>query len=175
MKTAISNAVRFLETAFDALNANLFNGELARPAITIQTTPRAYGHVSVKKIWNDETVTGAAHELNIGAEFLNRPVENLIATLVHEMVHLLNLKNGVQDCSRGNTYHNRKFKEVAEAHMLKITFDKRIGWSMTEPTDALKEFITGQGWEKLPMCRERKGKAEDGDNGKKSSSTRKYV
>lgn len=35
-----------LEKLFNKLNADFFNGELETPVITIQSTPRAYGHYS---------------------------------------------------------------------------------------------------------------------------------
>ena len=47
----------------------------------------------------------------------------------------------------------QKFKEAAEARDLKISYDPRIGWSITEPTDALCEFILEQGWEDINMNR----------------------
>ena len=131
MHQSISTAAKFLETAFDVLNAHFFEGALSRPIITIQSSPRAYGHCSVKEIWN--TGTEAAHEINLGAETLDRPVENTLATLLHEMVHLYNIKQGVKDCSRGNAYHNRKFKVEAEKRGLKIDFDKRIGLTTPPP------------------------------------------
>lgn len=170
MKSTISDAALFLETAFDAINARFFGGELKRPVITIQSSPRAYGHCTIKEIWN--TDKGTTREINLGAETLDRPVENTLATLVHEMVHLYNLQRGVKDCSRGNSYHNRRFKEEAEKRGLKISFDKGIGWSVTEPAPELIAFIAAQGWGKLPLHRE---KPKDGDSTKKASSTRKYV
>jgi len=48
---------------------------------------------------------------------------------------------GVQDCSRCNTYHNRRFKETAEAHGLIVTHSEKYGWSHTTPSDRLLEFI----------------------------------
>ncbi len=47
----------------------------------------------------------------------------------------------IQDCSRGNTYHNRRFKEAAEAHGLIVAHSDRYGWSHTSPSDALLEFV----------------------------------
>ena len=93
------------------------------------------------------------HELNIGAGTLARPIENVVATTLHECVHLWNLQNGIQDCSRGGAYHNKKFKEAAEARDLKISYDPRVGWSITEPTDALCEFILEQDWQDISMNR----------------------
>ena len=139
-----SRTAGYLEKIFRAVNAKYFGGQLEEPIITIQITPKAYGHVTVAKSWQRGEST--RHELNIGAGTLDRPIENVVATLVHECVHLWNLQNGVQDCSRGGQYHNKKFKALAEKCDLKISYDPRIGWSITEPTEALCEFILEQGW-----------------------------
>ncbi|WP_455495174.1 SprT-like domain-containing protein [Gemmiger sp.] len=146
-----SRTAGYLEKIFRALNAKYFNGELEEPIITIQSTPRAYGHVTVAKAWQRGDTT--RHELNIGAGTLARPIENVVATTLHECVHLWNLQNGIQDCSRGGQYHNKKFKAAAEARDLKISYNPRIGWSITEPTDALCEFILEQGWQDINMNR----------------------
>lgn len=146
-----SRTAGYLEKIFRALNAKYFNGELEEPIITIQSTPRAYGHVTVAKAWQRGDTT--RHELNIGAGTLARPIENVVASTLHECVHLWNIQNGIQDCSRGGQYHNKKFKYAAEARDLKISYDSRIGWSITEPTEALCEFILEQGWEDIRMNR----------------------
>jgi len=146
-----SRTAGYLEKIFRALNTKYFNGELEEPIITIQSTPRAYGHVTVAKAWQRGDTT--RHELNIGAGTLNRDIVYVVCTLVHECVHLWDLQNGIQDCSRGGAYHNKRFKEAAEARDLKISYDPRIGWSITEPTDALCEFILEQGWENIQMNR----------------------
>lgn len=146
-----SRTAGYLEKIFRALNAKYFSGELEEPIITIQSTPRAYGHVTVAKAWQRGDTT--RHELNIGAGTLARPIENVVASTLHECIHLWDLQNGIQDCSRGGQCHNKKFKEAAEARDLKISYDPRIGWSITEPTDALCEFILEQGWEDIRMNR----------------------
>ncbi|MDY4519538.1 MAG: site-specific integrase [Candidatus Spyradocola sp.] len=46
-----------------------------------------------------------------------------------------------KDCSRGNTYHNRRFKDAAEARDLHIEHSDKYGWSHTSPTDALLSFV----------------------------------
>ena len=146
-----SRTAGYLEKIFRAVNAKYFGGQLEEPNITIQSTPKAYGHVTVAKAWQRGDTT--RHELNIGAGTLNRDIVYVVCTLVHECVHLWNLQNGIQDCSRGGAYHNKRFKEAAEARDLKISYDPRIGWSITEPTDALCEFILEQGWEDIQMNR----------------------
>ena len=83
----VSQATKFLEDAFDALNKEYFESALPKPIITIQTSPKAYGHFTTKEVWTDHQRKTQAHEINIGAEALDRPIAKTIATLVHEMVH----------------------------------------------------------------------------------------
>jgi hypothetical protein len=40
-----------LEKLFRILNFDWFNGELETPVITIQSSPRAYGHYSLSPLW----------------------------------------------------------------------------------------------------------------------------
>ena len=63
------------------------------------------------------------------------------------------MQQGIQDTSRGGAYHNKKFRDAATARDLQISYDKRIGWSITQPTDALCEFILDQGWTDIQMNR----------------------
>lgn len=147
--TRTSRTAGALEKIFRAVNADLFGGEIEEPIITIQSTPTAYGHCSVFKTWQ---VKGEdRHELNISADYLNRPIENTVATLIHEMTHLLNLQRGIQDCSRGGSYHNKRFKEEAEKHLINIDYDPRIGYSVTSPTEELIEYIINKGFEEILM------------------------
>jgi len=130
--TSYNRVAGYLNKIFDLLNAEFFESALSRPTITIQSTPRAYGHFSLR---DDTWVSklGGTHEINIGAGTLARPIEEVAATLLHEMVHYFNYENGIQDCSRGNTYHNKKFKAAAEAHGLNVTHSDKYGWSHTSP------------------------------------------
>ena len=179
-----SRTAGYLEKIFRALNAHYFGNELEEPIITIQSTPRAYGHVTVSKSWSKGEQGERRHELNIGAGTLNRPIENVVSTMLHECCHLWNLQQGIQDCSRGGTYHNKRFKETAEARDLKISYDSRIGWSITEPTDALIEFILDMGWSEIKMNRSEGFSARGGGNptgsgspaipGTSTSNVRKY-
>lgn len=138
--TSYNRVAGYLNKIFDLLNAEFFEGALSRPTITIQSTPKAYGHFSLREdTWISKR--GASHEINIGAGTLARPIEEVCATLLHEMVHYYNFVCGVQDCSRGGTYHNRRFKASAEAHGLLIAHDDRYGWTVTSPSDRLLEFV----------------------------------
>ena len=146
-----SRTAGYLEKIFRSLNADWFSGELEEPIITIQSTPRAYGHVTVAKTWKRKDED--RHELNLGAETLNRPIENVVATIMHEMVHLYNIANGVQDCSRGGTYHNKRFRDEAERRGLNVSHHPTYGWTITEPADELMEYILEQGWSEISMNR----------------------
>ena len=95
-----------LEKLYNKINADFFNGELTAPIITIQSTPRAYGHYTMYDAWS---VKGEGRrEINIGAGTLDRPIENVVATLLHEMCHQYsNEVLNVQDCSNHGIYHNK--------------------------------------------------------------------
>ena len=137
--TKYSRVAGYLEKLFDMLNADLFDGELERPIITLIPSSRSYGHYVPAPIWSirDE----CKHELNIATATLNRPIEYTIATLVHEMCHIYNNEIlNTQDCSRGGTYHNREFKKAAEAHGLNVTRSDKYGYSHTSPSDMLLEW-----------------------------------
>ena len=97
--TKTSRTAGYLEKIFRALNNDSFGGELEEPIITIQSTPTAFGHVTVAKTWKRKD--DWRHELNIAADWLERPIENVVATMIHEMTHLYNIQHNVQDCSRG--------------------------------------------------------------------------
>ena len=124
----MSDVVTKLESLFDILNRVYFDNALPKPVITVQSTPKAYGHCSTKKIWKGES--DGQYEINIGAEFLNRPSANTAATMCHEMVHLYCLVNEIQDTCQKGRYYNKTFKAEAEAGAVSYTH-------LTLPTNSL--------------------------------------
>ena len=58
---------------------------------------------------------------------------------------------GIKDTSNNGVYHNRRFKEQAEAHGLIVEHHEKYGWTITSPSEALLEFIIDQGWEAIQM------------------------
>ena len=142
--TTYNRAAGYLNRIFDLLNEQYFENSLSRPTITIQSTPKAYGHFSLRDdTWISKN--GASHEINIGAGTLARPIENVVATLLHEMVHYYNHVNGVQDTSRGYTYHNKRFRNSAEIRGLHVEHHPTYGWSITSPADELLDFCLYNG------------------------------
>ena len=180
----VSDEVVFLEGAFDRLNDRFFESALSRPAITIQSTPGAHGHFTPYDAWDDSGIK--LKEINLGAESLDRPVPNIIATLMHEMVHYWCHIQGIKDTSRGHTYHNKRFKDEAEKRGLLITYAPRVGYSITQPSPDLISFVLSMEWEnELRLYRSpKKTIAPDSESGdgirannaiQKKSSTRKYI
>ena len=90
--TSYNRVAGYLNKIFDILNGAFFENALSRPTITIQSTPKAYGHFSLRAdTWISKV--GSTHEINIGAGTLARPIEEVAATLLHEMVHYWNFVN----------------------------------------------------------------------------------
>ena len=89
----------YLDKIFNMLNQQYFDGQLPKVVITVQSTPKAYGHFTTYDAWHCQQ--DGYKEINIGAGTLDRPIENVTATLLHEMVHEYCLLNGIKDTSRG--------------------------------------------------------------------------
>lgn len=128
---SIRPIIESLEQAHAHLNRELFGGRLrTQPVITVQTRGRksAYGWYGREHWQNGE---GKPAELNISAEDLKRPAEDVLLTLAHEMVHQLAHETGVKDTSRGGRYHNQRFRALAEEVGLVAPAepDKKLGFS----------------------------------------------
>ena len=97
------------------------------------------------------------YEINICAEHLARPFEQI----------------GVQDTSRGGTYHNKKYKEAAEQHGLTVGKDAKYGWTVTTLNDEAKAFVASFQDKKFELHRKSFPKIPGA--AKTKQSTRKYV
>lgn len=172
----LSPKLKAFEDAFDVLNAHFFESALSKPILTIAPTPGAYGHFTLWKSWRDEK--GEHYETNLGAEDIDRPLEDVICTLAHEMVHQFCKENGIKDTSRGNTYHNKNFKRECEKRYLIVEYDKRVGWGVTKPGPGLVDFVNSGKFEPCRIELHRQGgfrTIDPAGGGCKQSSTRKYV
>ena len=150
--TSYNRVAGYLNKIFDLLNEHYFQGELVRPTITIQSTPKAYGHFSTRPdTW--VSVTGNSFEINIGAGTIGRPIELVATTLLHEMTHYYCHIHGIKDVSRGTMYHNRRFKEAAEAHGLIAERHPKYGWTITSPSQELIDFAEEHDLQKISITR----------------------
>lgn len=146
--------IKCMEKLFIHLNKKLFNGELDRPVITVQTDSknRSYGWCTCWKAWkikSNETIDvnskefteNGYYEINITAEYTGRPFDNVASTMLHEMVHLYNIKHGIKDTSRNGTFHNKKFAESAISHGLTAEQTEKYGFSHTELNEKGKKAV----------------------------------
>ena len=117
-----SRAAGQLEKMFRELNKHYFAGKLPEPIISLKKTPSAYGHI-----------------------------EETASPLLHEMVHEHCMETGIKDTSNNGVYHNRRFKEQAEAHGLTVDHHEKYGWTITSPSEELLDFIIFQGWQDIQM------------------------
>jgi len=174
----------YLKNIFHLLNEKYFEGELPDVTISIQEKAGTYGHFSLNRVWMSKDGELEQHEINIAANGLNRNIENIVATLLHEMVHLFCYENGIQDTSNRGVYHNQNFKKEAELRGLVICKHHKYGWTITEPSQDLLIWIKSIGLEEIPLYRwdgqtmgngtGANGGIGGGMTGKKKSSTRKY-
>lgn len=186
MSTNIKVMISELYKAFSIFNKEYYNNELPEPSILIQNRgnkKNVLGWCTTKKMWNDVSTKDKKYEIAIISEYLNRGMLPILATLLHEMAHLYNLVKGVKDCTRNGTYHNKKFKEVAESHGLIIERDPRIGWSLTKLQGSTIDFIKSTDLNEKAFSLTRIDPAQIILNGgddediedKPKSSSRKYV
>ena len=141
MKTATLTKTENLSGIVSALEQAhaMIQEKTGAPRATIlvtRKTGRTMGHFTHAKLWKagDE----AFHEIMISANYFTRGARAVLGTLLHEVAHSLDLQAGIQGVT-GDGYHNKKFKDTAEALGLTITQAKGIGWSVTEVSDACAE------------------------------------
>lgn len=144
MEHVMNKAINVLHDAFDAINEKYYDGILEPCIITIQSNGKnknSMGHCTVQKVWKEKEGDNSKIEINIAAEFLSRPVLDIMCTLNHEMVHHFCASNDIKDTSNNFVYHNKKFRDQAEARGLSISEQKTIGWSITTAKPEFEEFI----------------------------------
>jgi hypothetical protein len=137
MKTATLTKTENLSGIVSALEQAhaIIQEETGAPRATILVTRKTgnvAGHFTPSTPW----VAGEEkfHEIMVSANYFTRGARAVLGTLLHETAHSLDLQNGIQGVT-GDGYHNKKFKETAEALGLTITQAKGIGWSVTEVSD----------------------------------------
>jgi hypothetical protein len=114
-----SQIVQEVEKAFGVLNQELFGGRLVCPSVIFQ--PRMKHTIR----WFPDTT-----DLSIGGDFAEVDGTEILADLLHEMVHIYNAAEGEVDCT-SNSYHNRKFLAPALKVGLVVSHHKTQGWGLT--------------------------------------------
>lgn len=130
-----------LERAHVFFNRTLFDGRLTgRVVVTIQTAGKRRVHGWYQAgAWKNGKERVA--ELNLSAEDLHRPVEDLLETVIHEMVHQADVEAGIEDTCDQGRYHNAAFKRSAEKAGLVCAQSAGHGWAETELGPRAREAI----------------------------------
>lgn len=172
MQQAISllPVIKNLNDIFECFNEQYFESELSRAIITAAPKGRkkATGWCTSHKAWRD--IDAGYYEINICAEHINAPIEDVCEVLLHEMCHFYNLQNNIQDCSRSSQYHNSKFKNCAEQHGLNVEKHPSYGYTITSLKPETLEYIKTLNLTDFTLFRD----SPTGEE-KKKSSTRKYI
>lgn len=191
-RTSVTGLINDLEVYFSKLNDHYYGNQLLQPIITVSpdSSNRAYGWCTSYKAWKEEKETGTEgyYEINICADYLNRPFEEVIGTLMHEMVHLWCNQNNIKDTSRSGTYHNKKFKDAAESHGLVLEKDAKYGWIGRALNEEAQIFVSQMKLDDLRLSRPREGyipasgsaeaeseEKEQETPKKRKQSTRRYI
>lgn len=130
----IVDTLKELYSIFHKLEDSLFKVKLEEPVILIQSSNKKYlGTCSVNKDWsNKKDEKKEKYEITISAESLKRPTEEIVETLLHEMVHLYCSLNDIKDTSNNFVYHNKRYKKEAERLGLEVSHAKTIGHAITK-------------------------------------------
>lgn len=181
MATPTHSFYNQLNQAYDFFNQKLFYGILPHCLITIQRTNRSYGYFAHNRFGTrdgqevtDEIALNPSH-------FKERTTQEVLSTLVHEMVHLWQHHYGQLSRTR---YHNRQWAKKMKAVGLIPSHTGQAGGKQTgqnmshyiEPDGVFERACTElieQGFT-LPYI-ERWGKKEVQIRKKKTASKTKYT
>ena len=135
--------VTYLSKMYDFFNEKLFGGALEKPVITINPDEKnkAYGWITRDKLWKENENDEGMYEINLSAQFLNRTISEIAATMIHEMCHQWAKVNNFQDTARSGSYHNKLFKKIAEDHGLQVEYSQGRGWSVTSLKESTIELL----------------------------------
>ena len=186
------NTIKVMNDIFSFWNVKYFDGRLEAPVIAVYPDRkiRAYGWFVPHEYWQEKNeFSEGSTEINICAQYLDRPLVEVAETMLHEMCHYYAYLENIQDVSRNGYYHNKRYKAIAEAHGLMIEKkDSSRGWTDTRLTERSKElfereFVLEGNLLYNTWKPERKDTGDNDDEDddvpdkekKKPSSTRKYV
>lgn len=105
-----------------------------RATISIGRSEKVHGHFTPWTPWKNESEQ--FHEIFLSASSFDRGPVATLGTLLHEMAHSLDTKEGRKGTS-GDGYHNKTFKKTAEEVFgLEIEQMKGKGWTATHVPDS---------------------------------------
>ena len=141
MNQTVTNEI---EKIFNAFNKLHFNNLLPPPLITYNNS--SYGSVNKNAV----TKNGShySYELILPIDILNKDIDEIAACVLHNMIHEYNYIYDKKMSSRGDTYHNKKFKDFAEKCGLQCECTgEKYGWT-THGNEEFKNVCIELGFEK---------------------------
>ena len=137
------DTINYISAMYDFFNEKLFNGELIKPVLTINPDEKnkAYGWITRDKLWKKDKNDEGMYEINLSAQFLNRPISEIASTLIHEMCHQWARVNNFQDTARSGSFHNKLFREIAEDHGLNAEYVHGRGWTATSLNERAAKLL----------------------------------
>lgn len=129
-----------LYKAFDLFNEHYFDNELSPCMITLQKKrPNKNADFIVEPIWFSTKSDDEFYQININPINMNREPEEILSSLLHEVIHYYCTLHKIKDCKQ--KVHTTAYKEVAENHGLDVQYDDDIGWSITSLNDESIELV----------------------------------
>jgi predicted SprT family Zn-dependent metalloprotease len=128
-----------LQQAYENLNRALFEGELPNCLITLQRSKKSYGYFCGDRFGRADGTLTDEIALN-PSHFRDRPQEDVLATLAHEMVHLWQHHFGKPGRGR---YHNKEWAEKMRSIGLQPTSTGKDGGA--ETGDVMDHVIVADG------------------------------
>ena len=98
-----------LERAFDHFNKALFDERLTPVMFTLTRKRGAHGYFWAEQFANKDEALGKTHEIALNPQSMDRSIEAVLSTLVHEMTHLEQQLYGAP--SKGG-HHNGAWAEL---------------------------------------------------------------
>lgn len=113
------SVAKALHAAWSHYNEELFDGELPPVVITLQRKTKARGYFSAKRLTENGVVRD---EIALNPQYMQRPVSEILSTLVHEMVHQWQFHHG-ETMGRG---HNREWADkMLEVGLQPVALNKQ--------------------------------------------------
>jgi len=119
MENKPTNLIAELERIFDVLNQALFGGKLEPVNFALQPKKK----VSLRWMPDIEGMV-------VGADFSKLEYGEILAAMLHEMIHVANQQKGLPDVTT-NQYHNKNFLQAALEVGLVVIKHKTQGWAIT--------------------------------------------
>ena len=159
-----SSVNKQLEKMFDVFNKEFFDAELETPLFRLESNCNKDGAFISDAVINQGKVY--SHEIVIPVKILNEDIEKIAVCLLHNMIHYYAFINDFKVCSRGDSYHNKKFKSIADFCGLTCKYDRLTGW-ITSSNSKFSKLCKSYGFSKTWSNRYTADKKKPGNNSKR--------